>query len=330
MQSLFGPDFDTALKTPLRDCVDRLAQEGTFIGTSSWKYPGWIGQLYSAERYEVRRKVSKERFEAECLSEYAETFRSVSVDAGYYQFPTPQYIEKLTSQVPDHFRFSFKVTDEITLKHFPKVSRHGEKAGKSNPHFLNAELFQNSFLVPLTPHRAKIGVLMFEFAAFSQRDFESGNQFVESLDQFLEQLPREEWQFGVEIRNRTFLEPGYFALLRKHNVAHVFNSWTAMPPVDEQIQIEGAFPADFFAARFLLKPGRTYEEAVKSFSPYQKTKEVQPAERKAIRELGLKKTRKGSYIYVNNRLEGNALLTILRALEILEGKSSSPGAAENA
>ena len=41
----------------------RLAQEGVFIGTSSWKYPGWLGQLYTKDRYVWRGRFSEARFE---------------------------------------------------------------------------------------------------------------------------------------------------------------------------------------------------------------------------------------------------------------------------
>ena len=67
------------------------------------------------------------------------------------------------------------------------------------------------------------------------------------------------------------------------------------------------------AARFLLKPGRRYEEAVKTFEPYDKTQEVNTEARKAgvalIKE-GTTTAKRQTYIYVNNRLEGNALATI--------------------
>jgi hypothetical protein len=56
-----------------------LAASGVFIGTSSWKYEGWFGQLYTPERYEYRGKVAKTRFERACLSEYAEVFKTVCV-----------------------------------------------------------------------------------------------------------------------------------------------------------------------------------------------------------------------------------------------------------
>src|SRR2546427_10883954 len=49
-----------------------LAAKGVFIGTSSWKYEGWFGQLYTPARYEYRGKVAKTRFQRDCLSEYAE------------------------------------------------------------------------------------------------------------------------------------------------------------------------------------------------------------------------------------------------------------------
>jgi uncharacterized protein YecE (DUF72 family) len=164
--------------------VSDLAARNIYIGTSSWKYEGWMGQLYSPDRYSYRGKVAKSRFEAGCLEEYAEVFKTVCVDAGFYRFPEERYVEKLSNQVPDGFKLSFKVTDEITIKHFPKHARHGERAGKPNTNFLNADLFTKAFLSPLTPHREKIGVLMFEFGHLYKRDFEQGRDFIAALDSF--------------------------------------------------------------------------------------------------------------------------------------------------
>ena len=67
--------------------VSELADRNIYIGTSSWKYEGWMGQLYSPDRYSYRGKVAKSRFEAGCLKEYAEVFKTVCVDAGFYRFP---------------------------------------------------------------------------------------------------------------------------------------------------------------------------------------------------------------------------------------------------
>ena len=43
----------------------------------------------------------------------------------------------------------------------------------------------------------------------------------------------------MEIRNRSFLHPEYFAVLRAHGVTHVCNQWTEMPTVEEQMGMEG-------------------------------------------------------------------------------------------
>ena len=126
----------------------------------------------------------------------------------------------------------------------------------------------------------------------------------------------------MELRNRKWLGPEYLACLQRHGVAHVYNSWTDMPPVAEQIGIVGEQPANTpTIARFLLKPGRKYEEAVAKFKPYTHTKEVNDEGRAALAALiergWLKPSRDGVFLYINNRLEGNALLTVLALLDRL-------------
>ena len=61
----------------VKQLASQLAARGLFIGTSSWKYAGWRGQLYDESRYLWRGKVADSRFEKNCLSEYAEVFRIV-------------------------------------------------------------------------------------------------------------------------------------------------------------------------------------------------------------------------------------------------------------
>ena len=261
------------LKEELKARVEALAADNVFIGTSSWKYPGWCGLLYDERRYITRNKFSEKRFNETCLEEYAEVFKTVCVDAGYYKFPGERYIEKLVAQVPADFKFSFKATEEITVKNFPNHARYGARAGRPNPNFLNAELFSRAFLGACEPFRKSIGVLMFEFSQFHQRDFEHGRDFIAALDLFLGQLPGG-WQYGIEIRNKNFLVPEYFEMLATHNVCHVFNSWTRMPSVSQQLALAKCDTTDFTAARFLLTPGMGYENAVKSFSPYTETKAV--------------------------------------------------------
>jgi hypothetical protein len=122
------------------------------------------------------------------------------------------------------------------------------------------------------------------------------------------------------MRNRNWLKPEYFECLARHQVTHVYNSWTEMPSVSEQMTLPGSETrSDLVAARFLLKPGRKYEEAVKAFQPYQETKEINEDARwagAALIQNGKKKPKKKTFIFVNNRLEGNALQTIKAMLDI--------------
>jgi uncharacterized protein YecE (DUF72 family) len=298
----------------IRDRVSELSGKDIYIGSSSWKYEGWLGQLYTPSRYEHRGKIAKSRFERECLNEYAEVFKTVCVDAAYYSFPRPEYLQGLANQVPDDFRFGFKVTDEITIKKFPHLDRFGPKAGQVNPNFLNADLFTTAFLQPCETIREKVGVLMFEFSRFHPTDYQHGRDFVADLETFLGKLPKG-WPYAIELRNGQWLRDEYFECLARHGVTHVFNSWEAMPPVSEQTALPGSRTnPELIAARFLLKPGRPYEEAVKTFQPYNRIHEVNEDARKAAAGLIVEgerfEPRRKTYLYVNNRLEGNALETI--------------------
>jgi uncharacterized protein YecE (DUF72 family) len=283
-----------------------LAAEGIYLGTSSWKYEGWLGQLYDAARYEYRGKVAKTRFERDCLGQYGEVFKTVCVDAAYYDFPRRDYLQRLADQVPEDFRFGFKVTDAITIKRFPNFPRFGDRAGQLNRDFLNADLFTTAFLGACEEIRAKVGVLMFEFSRFWLADYHHGRDFVSDLDGFLGKLPKG-WPYAIEMRNRHWLLPGYFDCLARNGVAHAFNSWEAMPPVSQQMALAGSRTnPELIAARFLLKPGRKFEDAIKTFQPYDKTREVNDDARKAAASLimeGLRyQPRRKTYIYVNNRL----------------------------
>jgi uncharacterized protein YecE (DUF72 family) len=222
----------------------------------------------------------------------------------------------LASQVAPDFLFTFKVTDRITIKRFPNLPRFGEMAGKPNPDYLNADLFEAEFLSVCAPFKTQIGLLIFEFSQFSGAEYERGREFVADLDRFLARLPLG-WQYGIEIRNRSFLRPEYFTVLARRHAAHIFNSWQDMPPLPEQIAISGSMTADFLGARLLLRPGRKYEEAVKRFSPYNAVKDPYPEGRNAGADL-IRKARERrlrAFIYVNNRFEGNALETIAGILE---------------
>jgi hypothetical protein len=73
-------------------------------------------------------------------------------------------------------------------------------------------------------------------------------------------------------------------------------------------------------ARLLLKPGHRYQQAVDAFQPFTETREAVPEVRRTAADIVLarrKLTEKNrAFLYVNNRLEGNAPRTIAAILEM--------------
>jgi uncharacterized protein YecE (DUF72 family) len=309
--SLFQPpsSFD---KERLARRLRGLAEQKIFIGTSSWKYDGWIDQIYTRERYFSREKFSHKRFEAECLQEFAETFPVVCGDFSFYQFPTPEFWKKLFEGAPAQLQFALKVPEEVTVECFPRHPRYGPRAGRTNEQYLNADAFKAMFLDPLEPYRSRIACLIFEFGARSA----TAEEFLKQAIPFFELLPQT-FRYAVEVRNREYLAAPYFDALREHRMAHVLNAWTKMPPLDEQIAIPGVFTADFTVVRALLRAGRAYENAVAQFAPYTKIQDENPEGRQALRDLikRMKEERRTSYIFANNRFEGNAPETIRAVID---------------
>jgi uncharacterized protein YecE (DUF72 family) len=299
-----APGFD---KAALAGRLRALASQNIWIGTSSWKYPGWLDQIYSRDRYTTRGKFSQKRFEAECLAEYAETFPIVCGDFSFYQFPTPEFWQRLFATAPGGLRFALKVPEEVTAEVFPRHARYGPRAGMKNQSFLNADALAAGFLEPLAQYRDRIAALIFEFGARST----TAREFVARLGPFLDALPPS-FRYSVEVRNRSFLIPLYFDCLAERKVAHAFNAWTKMPSLAEQVAIPGAFTADFTVVRALLREGRAYEQAVEQLSPYDQVRDENPEGREALRALirRMREERRAALIFVNNRFEGNAPTTI--------------------
>ncbi len=235
--SLFEPEIPP-FRLNLAQKLGELAREQVLIGTSSWKYEGWLGQIYTPERYMVRGRISLKRFEQMCLEEYGEVFPIVCGDFSFYQFPTADYWARLFATAPAALKFAFKVPEEVTVRLWPSHPRYGERGGT--------------------------------------------------------------------------------ACLREHGVAHVFNAWTRMPELMIQIGIRDAWTAGFSVTRALLKFGRPYEQAVEKFQPYERVQEPNEKAREGLRQIVQKSRdeKRTAYIFVNNRLEGNAPGTIAAVLGV--------------
>jgi uncharacterized protein YecE (DUF72 family) len=302
---LFGPE---ALPAPSPEVVS-LAQgipPTIRFGTSTWTYDGWFGDVYQ-RRYRGPQPALR-------LEEYARypLFRTVGIDSAFYDPPSEAELASYARALPAGFPCVSKVWERITAKRLGQDAPQPGLAGMRNPDFLNAALFKDNVLGPYSRvFRDHAGCFVFEFQAMRGKDLPDPLQWADQLDDFLKELPRD-FRYAVELRNPELLTGVHGEVLKRHGVAHVFNSWTEMPPIGEQVELGWTFSANFTVSRALLKPGRRYSDAVKQFQPYDRVQEPQPSLRKDLLELIRVSLRRRleAFILANNRAEGNAPGTI--------------------
>jgi len=279
------------------------------FGTSSWAYEGWQGLVY-------QRAYPKSRFSSDTLGEYARysvegrpLFQTVGIDHSFYRPAGAKQLAHYADQVPEDFRFCSKVWEELTIPTYANLPRYGSKAGKSNPRFLDVGAFQDLVLAPAQEGLGpKLGPFIFEF----QRWGVEPASFLDVLDNFLGKLPTGP-EYATEVRNPGLLGPRYRDVLRAHGVAHVYNHWTAMPPLSDQHRLlENTFTSSFVLIRLLTPLGLAHEKAVERYKPYDRIVAAQPRMRQDTVTLVQQALASGTspYVLVNNRAEGCAPLTV--------------------
>ena len=133
--------------------VKHLSERNIFVGTSSWRYEGWLNQIYTPERYQTHGKFSKKKFQEECIQEYAETFSVVGADFSFYSIPERTFWTKVFAAAPTNLKWSLKVPEDFTARRFSDQARYGARQGLENPSFLDADLFESMFLEPVVGHK---------------------------------------------------------------------------------------------------------------------------------------------------------------------------------
>lgn len=237
----------------VRPELERLARRippGVRFGTSTWTYDGWAGDVY----HRAYRGAEPGRR----LEEYARypLFRTVGIDSAFYEPPSDEVLRNYAQALPLGFPCVSKVWDRVTAARLNQDRRWGPLAGMRNPDLLNASLFKDAVLLPYArTFREHAGCFVFEFQTMHGRDLPAPAAWADALNAFLDQLPKD-FRYAVELRNPELLTAEHGAVLARHGVAHVFNSWTAMPPIGAQLDLPWTFPAAFTVARALLRPGR--------------------------------------------------------------------------
>ena len=278
------------------------------LGTSTWTYEGWKGDVY-------QQSYPKGRFKQDCLAEYARyqhegepLFRTVGFDFSFYGPPSTKQLEHYASLLPDGFDACAKVWEEITIPAFPPGLRYRSKTGP-NPRFLDADYILDQVLPPFAESfQAHTGPFIFEF----QRAGLEPGTFLPKLDAFLRRLPRR-YKYAVEVRNPAVIGTEYRRILEAHGVSHVYNHLYAMPTLVQQHEkLEQRFTASFMLLRLLTPRDKPYHEAVKAYAPYDRLVRPLPDMRETTVRLvsqAVEENRR-AYVLVNNRSEGHAPGTV--------------------
>lgn len=133
-----------------------------FMGTASDRYAGWIGQIYTKERYEGRisrrtntvggKSFVEEVLPVESVEDYFEHFRVLEIDYTFYSFLMDEEGKPTQNlQVLKRYRQHLKESDRLVLKVPQMISaqrlRRGGQYVESET-YLNAEMFIKRFYEP--------------------------------------------------------------------------------------------------------------------------------------------------------------------------------------
>src|SRR5439155_10046753 len=126
---------------------------------------------------------------------------TVEIDSTFYHMPSAKTVEQWHERTHSGFIFAAKV---------PQVITH-EKL------LLDAEADLKAFLKVMDLLGDKLGPLLLQFPYFNKKKCRGIGFFLERLEPFLEQLPKDH-QWVVEVRNRNWLSEKLYSVLRKHAV----------------------------------------------------------------------------------------------------------------
>lgn len=156
------------------------------IGISGWTYPGWRKAFYPpklAAKHEL---------------EYASSrVSTIEINGTFYHPQPPAVYRSWRERTPQNFKFSVKASRYIT--HIRRLN--------------DVKTPVRDFCRDITHLKEKLGPVLWQFPPNMKFEEERFKNFFKILPKTL--------RHAVEIRNDSFRDERYIALLRKYNVAYV-------------------------------------------------------------------------------------------------------------
>ncbi len=317
-----------------------------FIGTASDRYAGWIGQIYSQDRYEGHitrwnkiiggKSFIEEVLPVDSVEEYFSHFSVLEIDYTFYRplrekdgQPNQNFkvLQNYSRHLKGDDRIILKVPQLITAQKIRRGDQHIE-----NPAYLNPKLFTEQFYEPaINLLGANLTGFIFEQEYQRRENRVPVIEMAHDLEKFFSQVPKDT-RYHLELRTDLYLRDQVFDVLSKHGIGQVLSHWTWLPPLRKQLaKADGRFfnAGNECVIRLLTPIGMRYEDSYLRAYPFDRLVEgmLQPEMVSETGEIVRTALEKGVLVnlIINNRAGGNApmIAQIIAKIFMLLNRSTS-------
>jgi uncharacterized protein YecE (DUF72 family) len=281
-----------------------------YLGTSSWYFPGWAGQVWA--RAEAQARLSRHG-----LAAYARhpLLRTVSLDRALYRPLEPAIYQELAAQVDADFRFVVKVPALVSDAR-QRTPGTGAPVGE-NPLFLDPQAALDLCARPLAQGLGpKLGVLVLQLSPLPARWLDDVPALLLRLAALLaaiKPLLPDEALLALELRDASLLTPDLAALLRRHGARYALGLHDRMPELRDQLpMLRATWPGDL-VCRWNLQRGLRYTQARERWEPFDRIQSHDLQTRQALARVLRATLDAGqrAFVTINNKAEGCAPASVL-------------------
>jgi uncharacterized protein YecE (DUF72 family) len=294
---------------PVPDVAPYAPAAPVRFGTSSFSSADWVGPFYPPGTAA-----------GAMLAHYARVFDTVEVDATWYALPSARTVLGWAEKTPESFLIAAK---------FPRSIVHGGEDAKPDGRLVldpdSTYETRDTFLERMRPLGARLGPLVLQFPYFNRDAFPSAGPFLERLDRFLADLPRDGLRYGVEVRNKAWVTPALREVLARRGDILVLVDQAWMPHGDEVEARMDPITGPLAYVR-LLGDRQAIEKVTTSWGK-EVLDQAPRLERWAQLLVRLMDRGVKSLVYVNNHYAGHAPTTVRRLRERFLALAAEPRAA---
>jgi uncharacterized protein YecE (DUF72 family) len=293
------------------------------------RYAGWLGQIYSQDRYQGKitkrtkiiagKSFIEEVLPVESVEEYFEHFSVLEINFTFYRplldhdgQPTQNYqvLKTYARHLKEGDRIILKVPQMITAQ---KIHRDDQFI--ENPSYLNPKIFTEQFYEPaINLLGAHPSGFIFEQEYQRKEDRAPVIEMALALDKFFSQIPKDS-RYHLELRTDLYLRDQVLEVMAKYGVGQVLSHWTWLPPLRKQLaKADGRFfnSGNEMVIRLMTPLGMRYEDAYAKAYPFDKLVEGMLQPEMVLETVDILRTavEKGMLVnlIINNRAGGNAPL----------------------